>query len=306
MPVYNTEAYVGASIGSILQQSYRHFELIVVDDGSTDGTDAVLRTFTDPRIVHVRQANGGVSAALNTALRHVRGSLIARQDSDDISAPTRLARQVEWFQANPEAAILGTWGYFINGDGLSERVLERPVTDAAIRFALLFDSPFVSTSVMWRTALMERCGDFDDSRNVWDDYDMWSRLVPLGKAGNLSQRLVGYRIVGTGLTMTNKAAPAWVEEQRRRNIVRAIPDFPPALVEPFCGNGREHVSIGNKAFRRIKEELLRYIGAITKDEAERASLVETLRATLMNWRVVQHHTFLHRVADHLIKRLQLP
>ncbi len=306
MPVYNAGPYVGESIRSILSQTYDHLELVIVDDGSTDESASVIASFSDPRIVVVSQPNQGVSAALNTALARVRGTLVARQDADDISDPERLQRQVEWFNARPKAAILGTWGRFINGGDLPESVLERPVSDAAIRFALLFDSPFVSTSVMFRKALIDRSGGFDNSRKVWDDYDMWSRLVPLGTAGNLPLRLVQYRLVGSGLTQTNKAAPQWVMEQRRRNILRAIPDLPPDLVEPFAANGREEVAIGQRAFRRIRQHLLGYVRSLTHDPAERAALMPEVRSKLMAWRVIQHRTFLHRVADHVWKRVQLP
>lgn len=305
MPVYNAERFVGASLKSILGQQYSKLQVVVVNDGSTDGSEDVIRSFDDPRIVYLSQANGGVSAALNTALKAATGSLIARQDADDISAPERIAKQVQFFQNNPDTVILGSWGSYMAGTAAQDSELVRPTTDAAIRFALLFDSPFVSTSVMASASAFAIAGGFDGSERVWDDYDMWSRLVAVGKAANLPERLVQYRVVGSGLTQTNTRSADWVKEQRRRNIAAAIRDFPPDLLLPYLGMGIDHPAVSATTLRRLRSEFQRYIASITQDAAEREQLQARLQALLMSCRIVPHNSMLHRVIDHLAKRKAL-
>jgi glycosyltransferase involved in cell wall biosynthesis len=305
MPVYNTESFVGASLKSILDQTYTNLQVVVVNDGSTDGSEAVIRSFNDPRIIYLSQPNGGVSRALNTALDAAIGSLIARQDSDDISAPERIAEQVTFFGEHPGTVILGTWGTFMDGHPEPERILERPLSDAAIRFAVLFDSPFVSTSVMFRAAAIERTGGFDTSQQVWDDYDMWSRMVAVGKAANLPKRLVGYRVLASGLTKTNTRAVQWLMEQRKRNIEKAIPSFPPDLLGTMLRMGIDHPLTTAANMKRLARLLRSYIHSITGSEEERRALEHELRTKLMSCRIVQHHSFFHRVADHLVKRITL-
>src|SRR5471030_2083098 len=93
MPAYNAEKYIGAAIASVLAQTYTDFELVIVNDGSTDGTQAVINTFDDERIITINQPNSGVAVALNTGLKYARGTYIARFDADDVCYPHRLEKQ---------------------------------------------------------------------------------------------------------------------------------------------------------------------------------------------------------------------
>jgi len=109
LPVYyNGERYIVQSVESILKQSYRDFELIVVNDGSTDRTGSLLRGISDPRIVLIEQENQGQPRAMNNALNLARGEYIARQDADDLSLPERFARQVEFLDSHPEVGFVGS------------------------------------------------------------------------------------------------------------------------------------------------------------------------------------------------------
>ena len=301
MPVYNAERYVAASMESILQQTYTDLQVIVVNDGSTDGSLEEIRKFHDPRIRCLDQANGGVSAALNAALAVAEGTLIARQDADDVSAPERVSRQVARFNADPELIILGTWGKYIQPHPAPDLELERPITDAGIRFAILFDSPFVSSSVMFRAEAIHAVGGFDTSGRVWDDYDQWSRLVAFGKAANIGEQLVEYRVVGSGLTRTNTRSISWVKEQRGRNVAAAIPDFPDDLLPAYRGMGIDHPLVTSSQLARLRTVFEHYIRSITTTSQERAALQAKLRSLLMSCRLVEHHSLFHRAADRLLK-----
>src|SRR5476651_2363164 len=96
MPAYNAERFIGEAIASVLQQTYTDFELVIVNDGSTDSTFDIITTFNDPRIVVVNQENMGVAAALNTGLKHAKGTYIARFDADDVCYSQRLEKQVKF------------------------------------------------------------------------------------------------------------------------------------------------------------------------------------------------------------------
>jgi len=117
LPVHNCAQYVGLAIESVLAQSLSAFELIVIDDGSTDETASVLRRYTDPRIRHVAQSKRGLAATLNTAGELALGRYLARQDADDVSYPERLARQVEFLNQRRDVHLLGTRALIFHGDG---------------------------------------------------------------------------------------------------------------------------------------------------------------------------------------------
>ena len=169
LPVYNAAPYVGEAMRSILDQSLRELEMIVVDDGSTDGSADVVRSFRDPRVTFVQQPNSGVAHALNVAMARARGTFIARQDADDVSLPHRLKEQMAFLHGHPDHVIVGGWSQVMTANGEPVRVQQQPTSDAAIRFALLFDTPFVSTSVMFRASVLPAVGRFDGSSKVFDD-----------------------------------------------------------------------------------------------------------------------------------------
>jgi glycosyltransferase involved in cell wall biosynthesis len=117
MSVFNGEEYLRAAIDSILAQTFSDFEFIIVDDGSTDRSAAIVRGYDDPRFVLLSQENRGVAAALNHAMSRARGEYIARQDADDVSLPERFAQQVQWLEAHPEVSALGTGAVLIDPQG---------------------------------------------------------------------------------------------------------------------------------------------------------------------------------------------
>src|SRR5258708_31795371 len=155
MPVFNGMRHVGAAVESILAQTYRDFELLVVDDGSSDRSLEIVRSYRDARIrVLVNERNLGLAASLNRGLSESRCALIARQDADDLSLPNRLERQVAVMRQRPELALLGTQASAIDVDGRPLKAVDRPIDEVSIRWYGLFDNPFVHTSVMFRRALV--------------------------------------------------------------------------------------------------------------------------------------------------------
>lgn len=176
IPTFNRWPLVGAAIESVLAQSYGGFELIVVDDGSTDDTAEQLAQFGS-RLLILKQPNRGVSAARNFAVRHARGSYLAFLDSDDLWLPNKLAIQVAFIEQHPSVQICQieeTW--IRNGVRVNPKAKHRkPSGDIFIAsLELCLVSP---SAVMLTRELFERVGGFDESLPVCEDYDLWLRIA---------------------------------------------------------------------------------------------------------------------------------
>ena len=217
MPVYNGERHVRAAIDSILAQTHRDFEFIIVDDGSTDGTQEVVSSCRDSRIRLVRMdRNNGLSLALNEGLRLSRHALIARQDADDVAEPNRLQRQLAVMSARPDLALLGSQAVAISEDGTPTGTVRRSITPAAIRWFSAFDNPFIHTSVVFRADVVRALGGFNPAYDPFSqDYDLWCRLMETHACANLPERLVRYRVSNSSIIGALDAGGDHTEYQRR-------------------------------------------------------------------------------------------
>jgi hypothetical protein len=203
MPVHNGAPFVAGAVASILAQTYRDFELLVVDDASTDGSADIAAAPGDPRVTIVRlPSQRGVTAALNEGLRAARGELVARQDADDLSRPHRLERQITAFEADARLALLGSQADRIDEANRTIGVVERSTDEVSIRWYSLFDNPMIHTSVMFRRAVVDSLGGYDPSYPLSQDFALWSRLVRSHRAANLPERLVKYRVRQDSVTGT--------------------------------------------------------------------------------------------------------
>jgi glycosyltransferase involved in cell wall biosynthesis len=194
MPVYNGERYVRAAIDSILAQSFRDFELVILNDGSTDGSAPVIASYPDPRIVYVSNpVNTGLASVRNKGLDIARGEYIAWLDCDDISSPKRLKRQVDLLDANPLIGLCGTWVKTI--DGATEDVWRYPTDPEFIRARMLFDDPIATSSIMMRAAsIRERELRFNLDHPPAEDYELWERISREWGVTNIPEVLTLYRI----------------------------------------------------------------------------------------------------------------
>ena len=194
LPVYNGSPYLNVVINSILSQSFQDFELIIINDGSTDDSESVIKKISDSRIRYVQQQNHGLPATLNIALGLACGEFIARQDQDDISFSLRLQKQIEFLTANPDVGMVGTNAEIWVDNAKTERLLEHPSDDASINFNLLFDNPFVHSSVTIRRSVFDKIGGYseDKARQPPEDYELWSRVAREFKVANLPEVLLAY------------------------------------------------------------------------------------------------------------------
>lgn len=204
---YNGGELLGASLRSMAAQSFADWEMVVVDDASTDGSRGLLQEWAtrDPRIrLITNAANKGQTACLNQGLAACRAPWVARQDADDLSCPSRLARQMNYLRRNPATVLLGTCGTLIDGAGKRIGLLDVPCTPEGIAWSLPFLNPFLHTSVIFRREVAMRAGGYDERFRIAQDYDLWGRLAAQGPCANLPQRLVFYRHSESSLSKSGR------------------------------------------------------------------------------------------------------
>lgn len=214
MPVYNAAPYLPAALESVLSQTFRDFELLAIDDGSSDASPEILAGCGDPRLRVVRfERNRGQTHALNEGLRLARGELIARQDADDLSGSRRLERQLALLRERPELALLGAQGLRVDARGRALEALVRPRETLSIRWALLFDNAFLHSAVMFRKAAVLELGGYDPAFSYSQDFELWSRVAARHTAANLGERLLVNR--AHARSMTETMVEGNVDENRR-------------------------------------------------------------------------------------------
>lgn len=205
LPVYNGEKYLIEAIDSILAQTFTDFELIMIDDGSTDGSLAILQKYQerDTRIRLVSRENRNLATTLNELIDMARGEWVARMDQDDISLPLRLERQLDCVEKN-NADLCGCWVKYFGG--WSRRTWKGWLTDQAIKVDMLFKAPFVHPSVMMRTDLVRRLR-YDKNYEKAEDYDLWVRAAQSGwNMCNIPEVLYLYRKHGSQISTQSAEA----------------------------------------------------------------------------------------------------
>jgi glycosyltransferase involved in cell wall biosynthesis len=196
MSVYNNAPYLAHAIESILAQTFDAFEFLIVDDGSTDGSGAIIDSFaaTDSRIIPIHQANAGLIASLNRMIGAARAPLIARMDGDDIALPERFERQVAFLDANPDIGVLGTGCTCIDEDGRpSTHKFDNVTSPEDVLADLKNGPPLCHPSVVMRRDAVRAVGGYHRAYRHCEDYDLWLRLSEHVRMANLPDRLLLYR-----------------------------------------------------------------------------------------------------------------
>ncbi len=205
MPAFNSERFLRQSIESILSQTYKNFEFIIINDGSTDNSAAILRQYKDKRIRFInRKVNLGLDANLNYGFKIAKGKYIARMDSDDISLPTRLEKQVAFLEKNPLYGLLGTQYANISETGEIIEISGQLLSDQEIKFAISSMNTFCHPTVMFRTSVIRKHGmQYDHAFYPYEDYELWTRIVKKTKVANLDEVLLFYRLNSTGMSLSD-------------------------------------------------------------------------------------------------------
>ncbi len=203
LPVYNGEMFLAESILSILEQSYNNIELIIINDGSNDSSEKVIFSFKDERIIYIKNPfNLGLAKTLNIGIKKSSGKYIARQDQDDISESSRLDIQYKTLLDN-NIDFVGSNALIINERGDVNSRHEHPLSYEAISIFALFDNPFVHSSIFAKkTLLLENLYSEDSNRQPPEDFELWSRILPITRASNIRKSLVRYRDNNIGMSKT--------------------------------------------------------------------------------------------------------
>lgn len=199
MSVYDGQSCLLEAVESILNQTFKDFEFIIIDDGSTDRTPEILKEYArkDERIkIITNPKNIGLTKSLNQAIKEAKGKYIVRMDADDISLPERLEQQIEFMRKNPEAGLLGTTYYEMNlkGEIVGDKFF--PTSNKKLKKVLIKYNPFFHASVMIRKEILDRIGLYNENIPKAQDYDLWFRIAKDYKIANLPLPLMKRRYGG--------------------------------------------------------------------------------------------------------------
>ena len=210
MPIYNAERYLGKSIESILNQTYRDFEFLVISEHNTSAESlAIIQNYHDERIHHMHNAERlGYVPSLNVGLKEAEGQFIARMDADDISKPKRFQMQVDYLTKHHEVGVLGTALELIDDEGRIIAKRQPPTDSSLTKWSLLFGDEIAHPSTMIRRSLFETYGPYDSDLLYGEDYALWLRLLPSTRIVNLPQVLLQRRLHAEQITEIYKRIPA--------------------------------------------------------------------------------------------------
>lgn len=189
MGVYNAQDCVLDSINSLLCQSYKNVEIIVVNDGSSDNTKAMLDSVVDHRVKVIHQENKGLTKSLNTALTQSNGEYIARQDADDISLYNRFETQIEQLLENKDVRAIGSSTYLTNQYGIVNELYHYPQNYKQIQTAMPHYNPFVHGSMLIERRALESVNGYDEEFRFVQDYELWSRMYKTFEMVNVKRPL---------------------------------------------------------------------------------------------------------------------
>ena len=205
MPAYNAGKYISEAITSVLEQSFADFELLIVNDGSTDDTADIINSFNDERIVVLGQENKGVAAALNKGLRHARAPYIARFDADDVCYPYRLQVQYDFITSHPYYSIIGSGVDYtdVNGDLIftwqPDALSHNQIRQLSYRIC-----PFIHSSVFYKRDTVLNAGGYNELAYTFEDHFLWAGILKHEKAFNLNQPLIKVRLNAESVTIDEK------------------------------------------------------------------------------------------------------
>ncbi|MDA7612473.1 glycosyltransferase [bacterium] len=217
LAVYNAEKFIKQAIDSLLNQTFSDFEVIIVNDGSTDGSIEIIKSFKDVRILVIDQENKGLPASLNRAAEQAKGMYLARMDADDICLPDRFSRQVAFLEDNEEVMVVGSAVEYLDAQGRSvarsfPAIHTRFLMKQLIRGRCLLAHP----TVMIRSNAFSQVGGYDESLGTLEDSVLWARMSRFGyTAANITTPLLKYRI-------SDGAISSMLEDKEYQEIKREL------------------------------------------------------------------------------------
>lgn len=280
MSVYNGARYLREAIDSILNQTFRDFEFVIINDASIDSSQDIIESYHDPRIrcIH-NQINLGLTKSLNIGLHAARGSYIARIDNDDISYPLRLEVQYHFLETNPKITLVGSWADFCDEYGIARHTRHTPTDQNVIKYELIFGNAFFHSSIMFRKYEIMDAGGYSESYRYAQDYELYSRLIHRYTLANIPQSLIKFRL-HKGSVVATPTSQRIVRENALTLMYQNMAHYLPALTKD--------------EFNAIKDLL------IMKQSKKRATINNLLHTLHVNRRIFQSYQTQEKVSsEHL-------
>lgn len=244
LSVYNGEDSIRQSIESILNQTFTDYELIIIDDGSTDDTKKIIKSITDDRITFISRRNKGLVASLNEGIKKARGTYIARQDADDTSKPQRFANQVAYMDSHPEVGVLGTFAELINGQDKKQGSYQTPYLAPDLRRRLYLGNTLVHGSVMARRKLMV-AHPYVSLYGPTEDYILWGELSLETDLATLPLELYSYQLNEGGNSVFNSREDT-TQTQAAQDLLWSKNVFPTDSIGGLVSRGRVYKKVSSK------------------------------------------------------------
>ncbi len=205
MSVYNDGKYLVHSVGSILKQTHREFEFLIIDDGSKEDIEKIISGFSDPRIVYKRIEHKGLAGALNYGMNSASGDLIARIDADDISVPERLELQMKFMISNPDVDVTSSESVYINDKMKILFVLKPPGDNESLSRMMNLHNPLNHSAVIFRKEKILEAGGYNESFDCYEDFELWFRMRSKFKFAVMQEVLVFTRLRTDSMTGTQNS-----------------------------------------------------------------------------------------------------
>ena len=295
MPVLNGEKYLAEAIESILNQTFQDFEFIIVDDGSTDQTPEILRSYAnkDSRIqIVTNPINRGIGYSRNRGIALSRGEYIANMDADDLCLPERFEKQVRFLDSHRDIAVLGT--AYIRVDEIKKKQLkiQNPDLPGRVRWGLIFGCPISNPSVMMRRYLFDDPSlRIEEDVPPAEDYDLWVKVAQTHRIANLKDGLVFYRWHQSNASIVqNTAQRQYAQEIMRQQIyLYTKTELPENLVKPFLQPKTVQSSSEARQIIRIYRSLIAATRHWGLDASERFGInIFTVQKNYAAWKAVKH------------------
>jgi len=206
MPAYNAEKYIGEAIKSVLNQTFTNFELIVINDGSTDKTEEIILSYKDKRIRYIKnEKNIGVIATRNISVELATGKYCALLDADDVALPRRLEKQLQFLETHQDYVLCGSWALTIDGNGKKTGRIRFIDNRNLLKISFLFSNALINPSIMIRSEILKSFM-YHPEILISEDFDFFLRIVNAGyKIANVPEYLIKYRWHDTNISVENEA-----------------------------------------------------------------------------------------------------
>jgi glycosyltransferase involved in cell wall biosynthesis len=276
MPVYNAEKFLRQSIDSVLEQTYRNIELVLVNDASTDQSAAIIHSYSDPRIrYYENERNLGIAATRNKCIDLAQGDYIAVLDNDDIAGPDRIERQVQFLDLNEDYGMCGSFWKIIDQNGRAAEQIKTPIKDADIRTYLVFNNCFCNSSIMIRSHLLKEFMYPEEFSMIEDYYFLYTQSKRT-RLAILPHYLTYYRVHGQNASIEKLEKMRLLRKQMDALILNEL-EIPHSKEElelhtHFLSGNFSYFNNGIRAMR-LQRWLLKLYGKMAKRDSYEMKVV---------------------------------